>query len=132
MIEDSFRDGVILATPTTLLGLLKAVSYGWRQEALAESARDISEIGLQLYDRLAALAKHFSSMGKSLESTVKHYNKTLGSLEGSVLVSARKLKEKHIVSDDRMIEEPLPSETHVREITKMELIGGPDGETDTE
>ncbi|NIZ00989.1 DNA recombination protein RmuC [Thalassospira lucentensis] len=126
LIEDSFRDGVILATPTTLLGLLKAVSYGWRQEALAESARDISEIGLQLYDRLAVLAKHFSSMGKSLESTVKHYNKTLGSLEGSVLVSARKLKEKHIVADDRMIEEPAASETHVREITKMELLGGPE------
>ena len=126
LIEDSFRDGVILATPTTLLGLLKAVSYGWRQEALAESARDISEIGLQLYDRLGALAKNFSSMGKSLESTVKHYNKTLGSLEGSVLVSARKLKEKHIVADDRTIEEPAPSETHVRDITKMELLAGPE------
>ncbi len=128
LIEDSFRDGVILATPTTLLGLLKAVSYGWRQEALAENARDISEIGLTLYDRLGALAKHFSSMGRSLESTVKHYNKTLGSLEGSVLVSARKLKEKHIVADDRVIEEPAHSETHVRELTKTELLAGPNVE----
>ncbi len=126
LIEDSFRDGVILATPTTLLGLLKAVAYGWRQEALAESARDISEIGQQLFDRLGTLAKNFSSMGKSLESTVKNYNKTLGTLEGSVLVSARKLKEKHIVADDRMIEEPAPSETHVRDITKMELLAGPE------
>ncbi len=128
LIEDSFRDGVILATPTTLLGLLKAVSYGWRQEALAENARDISEIGQQLFDRLGTLAKNFSLMGKSLESTVKNYNKTLGSLEGSVLVSARKLKEKHIVAEDRMIEEPAPSETHVRDVTKLELLAGPDDE----
>ncbi len=122
LIEDSFRDGVILATPTTLLGLLKAVAYGWRQEALAENARDISEIGQQLFDRLGTLAKNFASMGKSLESTVKNYNKTLGTLEGTVLVSARKLKEKHIVADDRAIEEPLHAETHVREITKTELL----------
>ncbi|MDP2700325.1 DNA recombination protein RmuC [Thalassospira sp.] len=126
LIEDSFRDGVILATPTTLLGLLKAVSYGWRQEALAENARDISEIGQQLFERLGTLAKNFASMGKSLESTVKNYNKTLGTLEGTVLVSARKLKEKHIVADDREIEQPAPSETHVREITKMELLGASD------
>jgi DNA recombination protein RmuC len=125
LIEDSFRDGVILATPTTLLGLLKAVAYGWRQEALAENARDISEIGQQLFDRLGTLAKNFASMGKSLESTVKNYNKTLGTLEGTVLVSARKLKEKHIVADDRAIEEPLHAETHVREITKTELLGAP-------
>lgn len=125
LIEDSFRDGVILATPTTLLGLLKAVAYGWRQEALAENARDISEIGQQLFDRLGTLAKNFALMGKSLESTVKNYNKTLGTLEGTVLVSARKLKEKHIVADDRAIEEPLHAETHVREITKTELLGAP-------
>ncbi|WP_404423959.1 DNA recombination protein RmuC [Thalassospira australica] len=125
LIEDSFRDGVILATPTTLLGLLKAVAYGWRQEALAENARDISEIGQQLFERLGTLAKNFSSMGKSLESTVKNYNKTLGTLEGTVLVSARKLKEKHIVADDRVVEEPPHAETHVREITKMELLGSP-------
>ncbi len=125
LIEDSFRDGVILATPTTLLGLLKAVAYGWRQEALAENARDISEIGQQLFDRLGTLAKNFALMGKSLESTVKNYNKTLGTLEGTVLVSARKLKEKHIVADDRAIEEPLHAETHVREVTKTELLGAP-------
>jgi DNA recombination protein RmuC len=126
LIEDSFRDGVILATPTTLLGLLKAVAYGWRQEALAENARDISEIGQTLYERLGTLAKNFSTMGKSLESTVKNYNKTLGSLEGSVLVSARKLKEKHIVAEDRDIDEPLPAESQVREVTKTELLAGSD------
>ncbi|AUG51322.1 DNA recombination protein RmuC [Thalassospira marina] len=121
LIEDSFRDGVILATPTTLLGLLKAVAYGWRQEALADNARDISEIGQQLFDRLGSLAKNFTAMGKSLEGTVKHYNKTLGSLESSVLVSAKRLKEKHIVADDRDIDQPGQSETHVRQLSKPEL-----------
>ncbi|WP_339781799.1 DNA recombination protein RmuC [uncultured Thalassospira sp.] len=121
LIEDSFRDGVILATPTTLLGLLKAVAYGWRQEALADNAREISEIGQQLFDRLGALAKNFTAMGKSLEGTVKHYNKTLGSLESSVLVSAKRLKEKQIVADDREIDQPLQSETHVRQLSKPEL-----------
>ena len=101
------------------------MASGWRQEALAENARDISEIGQQLFDRLGTLAKNFALMGKSLESTVKNYNKTLGTLEGTVLVSARKLKEKHIVADDRAIEEPLHAETHVREITKTELLGAP-------
>jgi len=121
LIEDSFRDGVILATPTTLLGLLKAVAYGWRQEALADNAREISEIGQQLFDRLGALAKNFTAMGKSLEGTVKHYNKTLGSLESSVLVSAKRLKDKQIVADDREIDQPLQSETHVRQLSKPEL-----------
>ena len=120
LIEDSFRDGVILATPTTLLGLLKAVAYGWRQEALAENARDISEIGQQLFDRLGTLAKNFALMGKSLESTVKNYNKTLGTLEGTVLVSARKLRDYNIETGAREIESVPPVELLASHATAAE------------
>jgi len=130
LIEDSFGDRVILATPTTLIALLKTVAYGWRQEALAESAREVSEIGKVLFDRLGTLASHFTGVGRSLEATVKKYNDTLGSLEGSVLVSARKLKEKHIISHDREIKEPKHIDETLRSITKIELLEKPTDEAE--
>ena len=121
LIEDSFRDGVLLATPTTLLGLLKSIAYGWRNQAITENTRDISDIGKKLFNRLSNLAKNFSLMGRSLENTIKNYNKTLGTFENSVLISARKLKDKHIVSEEIDIENPLSLETSVNQITKKEL-----------
>jgi DNA recombination protein RmuC len=93
LIEWGVGEGVVLASPITLIALLRAVAYGWRQEQIAENAQQISDIGRELYDRARVVAEHVERLGASLGRAVEAYNQTVGSMETRLLTSARRLKE---------------------------------------
>jgi DNA recombination protein RmuC len=115
LIEDCLCNKVIVATPTTLIALLKAVAYGWRQERIAENGEQIRKLGEQLFERIGVLAQHFASLGTSLEQAVARYNSTLGSMESRVMVTARKLAELGAKNGHDQ-EELLPVDTRPREL----------------
>ncbi|MDP2835299.1 MAG: DNA recombination protein RmuC [Pseudomonadota bacterium] len=114
LIEYASAQKVILATPTTLLALLKAVYYGWRQEALADNARQVSQLGAQLYERLSKLGEHWNSVGKNLGQAVKAYNEATGSLETRVLVTARKFEELQVAPEGKTLPAAVPVEQTTR------------------
>jgi DNA recombination protein RmuC len=109
---------VIPASPTTLIALLRAAAYGWRQESLAENAQKISDLGRVLYERVQTMSEHFGRIGSSLKGAVENYNKAVGSLESRVLVSARELRKLKVSDDVDEIETPNQVEVAPRALTE--------------
>jgi DNA recombination protein RmuC len=114
LIEESLRQNVMLATPTSLVALLKAVAYGWKQTVLADNAAEIRRLGEDLYKRLAVFGEHLGKLGKSLGSSVEAFNKAVGSLEQQILPAARRFPELGLrVQAELSIIEPVDSLTRI-------------------
>jgi DNA recombination protein RmuC len=124
LIECGVEKRVIPASPTTLIALLRAVAYGWQQEAMEENARQISENGRLLYDSVRALADRFDKLGRSLKSSLDAYNDAVGSLEGNVLVKARRFKELRAANAGEEIKELEQIDRVPRMLQAPELTDG--------
>jgi DNA recombination protein RmuC len=120
LLEHSFSNNVVIATPTTLIALLRTVAYTWRQEALARNAAQVHQLGKELHSRLATMGTHVAKLGRSLDSAVASYNQTVSSLEARVLVTARKLTDLGAADGD--IDEPTQVERAPRTVAAPELV----------
>lgn len=116
LLDSGFGQNVIIASPASLMALLKAASYGWRQESIADNAREISQLGQELHGRLAVMADHLTRLGKSLGTATDSYNSAIASFESRVLVSARKFKELGATSQEAEIIELRAVEGGVRRL----------------
>jgi DNA recombination protein RmuC len=122
LIEAGVQERVILATPTTLIALLRAVSFGWRQENIAENARAISELGRELYKRLGDMNESLSRLGRHVKQVVDSYNQTVGTVELRVLVSARKLNQLDPSLDPKAIEPLNPLDSIPRSVQSVQNL----------
>jgi len=121
LLEFALQHKVMLATPISLVALLRAIAYGWRQETLADNAEKIREIGSELYDRLYNFSEHLNKLGKSLNGSMQHYNKAVGSFDSRILSGARKFKEMGI-ENKKDIEDPEQIEVQARIVSKPEKL----------
>jgi DNA recombination protein RmuC len=124
LLEHAFGHNVVVATPTTLIALLRTVAYGWRQEALARNAAAVHQLGKELHARLATMGTHVAKLGRSLDGAVDSYNKTVSSLEARVLVTARRLTELKVADDE--LGAPTQVERSPRRVSAPELVASAD------
>jgi DNA recombination protein RmuC len=120
LLEYAADRAVMVATPSSLIAMLKTVAYSWRQAALAESAQEVFGLGRELYDRLGTLGKHFDKVGRSLTSAVGAYNDAVGSIEGRVFPAARKLRELKVT--EKELDAVHATDAAVRPLTSVELV----------
>jgi DNA recombination protein RmuC len=123
--EHAMANGVLLTTPTMLIALLRTVAFGWRQESLAENAREVQQLGAELYDRLRTMSSHMQRLQRSLTASVAAYNDAVGSLESRVLVSARRFPALGVVGlETEEIADLAPVEASPRLLQAVELVAG--------
>jgi DNA recombination protein RmuC len=127
LLEYALGKRVHIATPTTLVSMLRTASYAWQQQALSENARAVFDLGRELYDRLAGLGKHLDRLGRSLTSAVGAYNQAIGSLESRVLVTARRLSDLGVV--DGPLDGPASVTETARPLGAAELVAAEPSET---
>ena len=123
LLEHAFARDIVVATPSTLVALLRTVAYTWRQEALAENAAEVHQLGRELYQRLSTMGGHIDKLGSALGSAVGSYNRTVSSLESRVLVTARKMTELKVVGPGETIEAPRQITDFARSTQAPELTG---------
>lgn len=122
IVSDSIAGRVIIATPTTLIALLKSIAYGWQQETLAQNAQEIQDLGQQLYARVATLSEHFVSLGKGLDKAVGSYNKAVATLESRVLISARRFEDLGVATGKKDVADVPVIDVTPNTISATELI----------
>ncbi|MCI5043643.1 MAG: DNA recombination protein RmuC [Aquisalinus sp.] len=116
LFQEAFDKGVLMATPTTLIAILKSIAYGWRQEKASENAHKVAGLAQELYGSMRLMGNNLAAIGKSLDTTVKNYNKTLGNIEGSVMPKARRFAEYEMPGTEEDLKLLEPLETDVREL----------------
>jgi DNA recombination protein RmuC len=122
LLECGVDEKVILATPTTLIALLRAVAYGWRQEKLAQNAEEVGKLGKEIYDRICTLARHWGEVGDRLSKAVESYNSSTATLESRVVVSARRFRDLRVSTDSSDIPLLKQIEIHPRSLQTEELL----------
>ncbi|MCK4358841.1 MAG: DNA recombination protein RmuC [Candidatus Cloacimonetes bacterium] len=116
LIEDGINSKIIIATPTTLIALLRTVAFSWQQQQVAENAKLIAEVGAELYDRVCTFQEHLGKIGSNLDSAVNTYNKAVGSFSSRVVPGAKKLQELGVKQTKKEVTEIEPIETTIREL----------------
>lgn len=122
LIEFGVNEKVLVATPTTLIALLRAAAYGWRQESLAANAEQVAQLGKELFTRIGVLARHWSELGERLGKAVDSYNRSVVTLESRVLVSARRFRDLQAAAPDGQIDAQVPIELTPRALQAEELV----------
>ncbi len=125
LLSDAMESRVVIATPSTLFALCKAVAYGWRAEEQAANADKVAALGRELYKRLSVMGGHASAVGRALDQAVGKYNQFVGSLESQVMVSARRFEDLQVDHEGKTLPDLAPVETAPRILSRPELIASP-------